>query len=73
MQTNLNEILENKHLQMGMSEFMEAIARIADKLELGNLDNYFPEYLSMSQSLLDKKIECVSLYLMHTFLGEKEF
>ena len=34
MQTNLNEILEKKHLQMGMSEFMEAIARIADKLEL---------------------------------------
>jgi len=44
MQTNTNEILDNKHLQMGMGEFMEAIARIADKLELEMLDNYFPEY-----------------------------
>ena len=71
MQTNLNEIERGHHLQMSFIEFLEALARCADRFELDQLDNYFPENLAKNPHFLDKKLECMCLHLMEVYLPRK--
>lgn len=73
MQTNVNEVESDAHLTMNFHEFIEAIARCADKFQLEQLDNYFPENQPKNPFILDKKIECVVLHLIEAHLPSKIF
>ena len=55
--TNPDELGNEKHLNMNFVEFLEAMARVADKFKLENLKDHFPEMKPKSPSGLDKKLE----------------
>jgi len=46
LMTNRKELETEKHLNMSFVEFLESLARVADKLNLSNLEDHFPEYKS---------------------------
>lgn len=73
MMTNKEETASEKHLNMTFVEFLEALARVADRMELENLEDHFPEYKGRSAFQLDKKIECLLFRLIQTTLGEKAY
>ena len=73
MMTNLRESDTDRHLNMTFIEFLEAVARCADKFELMFLEDQFPNYKSKNPFKLDKKLECICLKLMQTFLPPKVF
>lgn len=58
---------------MGFLEFLEALARVADKYDMANLHDHFPEYSSRNPFGLDKKVESVVFMLIKYCLGEKIF
>ena len=43
MMTQVDEINNDRHLNMNFTEFIEAICRVADKLSLPNVPNEFVE------------------------------
>lgn len=45
MMTQVNELDSDRHLHMQFPEFIEAIARLADKLSLASPSNVLPSYL----------------------------
>ncbi len=53
-----------------MPEFIEAIARIADKLN--NLPDFFPDLVSVNKYKLDKKIESFLFVLMKNCLPKPQ-
>ena len=61
MMTQKNELDFDRHLNMTMPEFIEAIGRVADKLT--NLPDFFPEITSLNKYKLDKKIESFCIVL----------
>lgn len=66
MMTQKNELDFEKHYNMITVEFIEAIARVADKLN--NLPDFFPELPSQNKFKLDKKIESFLFVLMRNCL-----
>ena len=44
MMTNKDEVNNEKHLNMTLPEFYEAISRVADRFDMKNLEDFFPEY-----------------------------
>ena len=57
---------------MTFVEFLESLARVADKLSLSNMEDNFPEYKSKNAYGLDKKLECVCIQLIKNILPEKQ-
>jgi hypothetical protein len=66
MMTQKNELDFDRHYNMIIVEFIEAIGRVADKLT--NLPDYFPEIESKNKYKLDKKIESFLTVLMRNCL-----
>ena len=58
MMTNKAEIETDRHLNMSFVEFLEALARVADRMDIANMEDHFPEYKGRSKYGLDKKLEC---------------
>lgn len=73
MMTNLKEIETDRHLNMSFIEFLEALARCADRFELDNLENFFPDFPSKNPFSLDKKLESVCFKLMSTFVKPQNY
>lgn len=61
MMTQKNELDFERHINMTIPEFIEAIGRVADKLTI--LPDLFPEILSKNKFKLDKKIESFLMIL----------
>jgi len=73
MMTNTNEVASEKHLNMTFVEFLEALARVADKFEMVNMVDMFPEYKAKSPFELDKKLESTFFVLIRGCLSEKHY
>ena len=71
LMTNRRELETEKHLNMTFVEFLESLARVADKLSLSNLEDHFPEYKSKNSYNLDKKLESVCILMIKNILPEK--
>ena len=54
-------------------EFLEALARCADKFDIQYMTNEFPGYKSRSPFLLDKKLESMIIQLFRQCLKEKDY
>lgn len=72
-QTIVNEVAADTHLNMGLLEFLEALARCADNMEVQYLDDLFPEFKAKSHCQLDKKIECMLFKLFQYHLQPKTY
>lgn len=57
MMTYVDELNSSKFMNMTMTEFYEAICRVADRVPNGQLPNFYPIHTSVSPWGLDKKIE----------------
>ena len=66
MMTQKNELDFDRHINMTIPEFIDALGRVADKLQ--NLKDFFPEAKSKNKYKLDKKIESLMWILMKTCL-----
>jgi hypothetical protein len=64
MMTNKDETLNEKHLNMTFVEFLEALARVADKFDMVNMVDNFPEYKAKSPWGLDKKLESTLIQIV---------
>lgn len=73
MMTNVKETESDRHLNMFFLEFLEALARCADRFEIDKLEDFFPDFKSKNKYQLDKKLESVCFKLMQRFLGQKVF
>ena len=66
MMTQKNELDLERHYNMIPVEFIEAIARVSDKLQ--NLPDFFPELQPQSSHKLDKRIESYIMVLSQNCL-----
>ena len=57
MMTQVDELNSNRHINMTITEWYEAICRVADKIPDENLPDYYPINPSQSPYNIDKKIE----------------
>lgn len=73
MMTNVDEVWNDRHLNMTYVEFLEALGRIADKFSMDNMEDHFPDYVGKSESGLDKKMESTFLVLIKYCLTFKDF
>ena len=73
MQTVKDELKVETHLNMFFVEFLECLARCADKFKMGNLVDHFPDYKSRNPYELDKKTECLIVVLLEKHLPPKQF
>jgi len=73
MMTNINEVASEKHLNMTFVEFLEAIGRVADKFDMANMVDLFPEYKAKSPYGLDKKLESTFFVLIKNCLSDKHY
>ena len=64
MMTNKHELETDKHLNMTFIEFIEVLARVAEKFDQSRLKDWIPEFKAKQRSGLDKKVESVCLILM---------
>ena len=71
--TVVNELKSDGHLQMDNIEFHECIARCADKFDMQNLTDHFPDYKSKNPYGLDKKVECILIPILKTFMPLKQY
>lgn len=71
MMTNVRETESERHLNMTHLEFLEALARCADRFELSALGDFFPSSRSKNPAELDKKMESICIRLMQRFVPEK--
>ena len=69
MMTNKFELESDRHLNMSFVEFLEAIARVADKYMTTQLFDNFPGFPAKNPFSLDKKVECVCLKMMKSCLS----
>ena len=72
--TQIDEIESDKHLNMTFVEFIEALVRVAERLEIPNLiDDEITEEIEESQRIifakrdLPKKVESLMLFLIKTY------
>jgi len=73
MMTQKDELATERQFQMHYVEFLEALARCADKFDLRYLEDNFPAFRPKHPYKLDKKLESVCLRLMRANLPEKHF
>lgn len=72
MMTNLNEVEKPSHINMQFVEFLEALARVADKFKLEQLEDTYPDHEPRNPFKLDKKLEIIILKLIKAILPEKQ-
>ena len=70
MMTQKNELDFERHYNMILPEFIEAIGRVADKLN--NPPDFFPKMPSVNKYKLDKKIESFLFILMRNCLPKSQ-
>ena len=68
MMTQKNELDFDRHMNMHPVEMLEAIGRVADKLHINKLIDFFPEMPCLNKFKLDKKIESLLMLLMQRAL-----
>lgn len=68
MMTQKNELDFDRHYNMVPVEMIEAIARVADKLQDEKLTDFFPEMPCFNKFRLDKKIEGMLMLLLRNSL-----
>ena len=73
MMTSKDEITSERHLNMNFVEFLEALARCADKFKVENMHDYFPEYKAKNKYKLDKKLETIIIELIRANMSEKQY
>ena len=73
MMTIKNEIESDRHLDMSFIEFLEALARCADKFKLNNMINEFREYKSLNPYQLDVKVQIIIFKLLKVNLNPKQY
>ena len=71
--TNKHELEKSDHLDMNFVEFLEALARCADKFDLQYMEDHFPLSVSKNPFELDKKLEGIIYNLMKAYLTPKQF
>ena len=57
MMTAVDELSKSRFMEMQMTEFYEAICRVADKIPRENLIDFYPIHKASSPWHVDKKIE----------------
>lgn len=62
--TNKGELETDRHLGLTFVEFLEALARCAEKFNLKYLEDQIPKHFPKNPYKLDKKLECISLRLI---------
>ena len=72
MMTNKKELENEKHLNMTFVEFLEALARVADKFSMDHMVDNFPEYTAKNPFGLDKKLESTLIQMIQNILPEKQ-
>ena len=70
--TQKNEVDFDRHFNMHPVEMIEAIGRVADKLHVNKLPDFFPEMPCFSKYRLDKKIESLLVLLMQKALTKSK-
>lgn len=70
MMTQKNELDFDRHYNMIHVEMIEAIARVADKLQ--NLNDYWPEMPCFNKHQLDKKIESLMMIMLSNCLPKPQ-
>ena len=73
MQTTKDELKSERHLNMTFIEFLEALARVADKFQMQWIKDHCPDYESRHPHLLDKKLEYTILECIKGVLGPRTF
>ena len=73
MMTNRDELGNERHLNMTFVEFCEAIARVADKFDMANMEDFFPDYKAKHETQLDKKLESTFLQIIKNCLDPRHF
>ena len=80
MMTNKNELLNDKHINMGFVEFLEVLARICEHYKLDKLKEMLlqrnievPDYKAKQKSGLDRKVESIVLMMMQSELKGKAY
>ena len=68
-----DELASEKHLSISYVEFLEALARCAEKFNLQFLHDYFPDYLPKNPYAIDKKLECLIFRLMKHHCSTKVY
>ncbi len=72
MMTQKNELDFDRHMNMQPVEMLEAIGRVADKLNINKLQDFFPEMPCLNKFKLDKKIESLLVLLMKCSLPKSK-
>ena len=72
MMTNMQEVDTNNHINMKFVEFLEALARVADKQELKNMNDTYPDHKPKNPWNLDKKMEIIILKLIEALIPKKQ-
>ena len=70
--TNKVELESDRHLGLTFVEFLEALARCADKFNLKHLEDQIPKHFPKNPFKLDKKLECICLKLIAKILPRKQ-
>lgn len=73
MMTNKLETENDKHLNMTYVEFLEAFARVIDRLEARSMEDFFYHYPALSPWKLDKKLESALLIVFKACLPKKQY
>ncbi len=60
---------KHRFMEMSLTEFYEAICRVADKIPKENMPNYYPVHKSVSPFHLDKKIESLIISIARARLA----
>ena len=71
--TNIDELASDRHLNMSFLEFLEALARCADRFSLEKLGDMFPEFKSKHPTKLDKKLESICFKLIKMKVPENKY
>ena len=54
-------------------EFLECLARCADKFDLRFLTDHFPDFKAKNPYDLDKKLECIIIKIMEATMSPKRY
>jgi len=73
MMTNKAETENDKHLNMTYVEFLEAFARVVDRLEARQMEDFFYHYPPRSPWKLDKKLESALLTVFKECLPKRQY
>ena len=71
--TQKNELETDRHFNMSYVEFLECLARCADKFDRRFLTDHFPDFKAKNPYELDKKLECIIHQIMYSTISQKQY